>query len=1020
MGTGHGGVAFVSVTLGLCLAPALSLANSPPATPTILEPTGARLVNSADVHLETGPFVDPNPGDEHTCSDWEIFTRVPFEVVWRAECLGGVGRVHTHLGDGFFTNSHNGLRQLLPDTDYTVRVRHRDSSGDDATKFSEWASRDFSTGPASQVFPLELKDVPLAPVPSVKRATGEPYVLPSGLQQVVVRLENGLGDKTLLEVRGGGVRNELNNPSTLTTHEAIKAVVFAGQEGTSMPEIDLELSNEEGAEQRILLPAITLAAQEARAFWVSGNGSTFAAALNDTQPSFVTLARRNLAPWRTAPDFRVSLFATGFQLPVSIAFVPNPGPNGDDPFFYVSELYGIIKVVSRDGTVSDFATGLLNFNPTGNFPGSGEVGLAGLCVDPANGDVYASVVYSRDGNDTSPMYGAVERFTSTDGGRTSATRTRIFSTAPDENGPSHQISNVSIGPDQRLYVHVGDGFDITAGQDLTDSRGKILRMTFSGQPATDNPFYDAGDGITAHDYVYSYGMRNPFGGGWRVSDQSHYFVENGPGRDRLARAVAGRNFGFDGTDASMGIFAAYDWLPSVAPVNIAFLNPEIFANSGFPAGYAGRAYVTQSGATWGSGPSSGGEKILTEFTINDAGQVLSGPREVAGYNGVGKSSCSALAAGPDGLYFADLYAELSLDNPIARGASILRLAYRQPDDCNANGIPDAQDIAGGTSQDCNANLLPDECDIERLFSVDCNANGTPDECDVTAAITESFNDAPGPEFTFSPNSGLVNVGGGNRAVRLAQNSPNGEGAFYRAPISAQVIDRVHLAFDWRMSGNLQGQGMLFAILDAIAHPDSWGFDEGGPFGGVVGVRFNPGDPDAPAQRIELVRDRVAFKSATAPFDLDDGVWRRAEVSLSTAGLSMRVQTDLADPNSWITLFKLVPVPGFEPQERRFGWGARQPGGNGSHEIDNVTFWLSQGDDTDRDYVPNSCECNSIDFNRDGIFPDLQDAIDFFGVYGGGDCPSATGCDDVDFNRDGVFPDQADLQDFLDAFAGAPC
>jgi M6 family metalloprotease-like protein len=44
-------------------------------------------------------------------------------------------------------------------------------------------------------------------------------------------------------------------------------------------------------------------------------------------------------------------------------------------------------------------------------------------------------------------------------------------------------------------------------------------------------------------------------------------------------------------------------------------------------------------------------------------------------------------------------------------------------DCNSNGIDDAQDIAGGTSQDCNDNGVPDECDA------DCNANGTPDECE---------------------------------------------------------------------------------------------------------------------------------------------------------------------------------------------------------------------------------------------------------------------------------------------------
>lgn len=59
-----------------------------------------------------------------------------------------------------------------------------------------------------------------------------------------------------------------------------------------------------------------------------------------------------------------------------------------------------------------------------------------------------------------------------------------------------------------------------------------------------------------------------------------------------------------------------------------------------------------------------------------------------------------------------------------------------PVDCNQNGIPDACDIANGTSQDCQPNGIPDECDIDAtdpdgdgLVSPDCNFNGVPDECD---------------------------------------------------------------------------------------------------------------------------------------------------------------------------------------------------------------------------------------------------------------------------------------------------
>lgn len=49
-------------------------------------------------------------------------------------------------------------------------------------------------------------------------------------------------------------------------------------------------------------------------------------------------------------------------------------------------------------------------------------------------------------------------------------------------------------------------------------------------------------------------------------------------------------------------------------------------------------------------------------------------------------------------------------------------------DCNANGIPDLDDVASGTSPDCNGNGVPDECEE------DCNLNGVPDGCDIAGGL----------------------------------------------------------------------------------------------------------------------------------------------------------------------------------------------------------------------------------------------------------------------------------------------
>ena len=69
-----------------------------------------------------------------------------------------------------------------------------------------------------------------------------------------------------------------------------------------------------------------------------------------------------------------------YRLPVNIAFVPDPGPNPDDPLYFVTELYGSIQVVTRAGMRHQFATGLLDYNPQGPISGSGEQGLTGIAV----------------------------------------------------------------------------------------------------------------------------------------------------------------------------------------------------------------------------------------------------------------------------------------------------------------------------------------------------------------------------------------------------------------------------------------------------------------------------------------------------------------------------------------------------------------------------------------------------------------------------------------------------------------
>ncbi|MCI0332779.1 MAG: PQQ-dependent sugar dehydrogenase [Planctomycetes bacterium] len=605
--------------------------------------------------------------------------------------------------------------------EYELRVRYRDDAG----AVSSYATRRFHVGAASTVFPMELSDVRDVPSPEWLNAVGGNIVLPSSEpNQSELRLEAAAGN-LLLSIAAGGSPHVITNPSPLADHADLRVVVQAGSSGLSLGPSELTFQDDRAQEHTVYLPAINLAANQRLDLWVASEGSTYYGSAAQTEPDFSDLARRaDLAvPFLAMqPGFVVEAVADGLQLPTNIAFVPNPGPDPDDPLFYVTELYGTIKVVTNDFTVSDYATGLLNFNPTGAFPGSGEQGLTGIAVDPVTGDVFATRVTATNPADPNSVHHPqVLRFLSNDGGRTAAGPPTVIRNMVGENqGQSHQISNVTLGPDGKLYVHMGDGFDYTTAQNLDSYRGKVLRMNLDGSAPSDNPFYSAANGINARDYVYAFGLRNPFGGAWRAADGKHYQVENGPSVDRFSQINRGVNYGWNNTDASMTINAIYNWNPAHAPVNISFVQPATFGGSEFPASMQDLAFVSESGPTYATGPQTRGKRIV-QFALNTSGGLVSGPTTLVEYVGIGKGTVVGLAAGPDGLYFTELYKDLDAVTPIDAGARVFRVRYANPlaGDYDINGIVDQNDYGVWT----------DNFGSQILGAADGNRNGTVDAAD---------------------------------------------------------------------------------------------------------------------------------------------------------------------------------------------------------------------------------------------------------------------------------------------------
>jgi hypothetical protein len=646
-----------------------------PNLPVILEPSAeGQVINFFDVHMVTAPFVPSQPGESHLCSDWQIGSLPSAEIVWKVSCATGGSAVHIHLGDGEFSGSLTGAHQLDADRDHLVRVRFQVRTPSGASETSAWAERRFRTSAASQILPLLQSDAARIPAPSWTDDTRAPIVLPAD-GSVRLRLE-AVGAGTLLEFSGSDLGpNICFNPEALSSHGPVRVSVrSSGGGAVFLPASRLHFADASGADRAIFLPRIVVPAGKTVFFWIAENGGSFKADSLASVPSFDFLARQPPVPWTARqPGFDVVPVATGFQLPVNIAFVPSPGPAAEDPLFYVSELYGGIKVVTRSGEVRDYARDLLNFDPEASFPGIGERGVTGLVVEPGTGDLFVGLVYE-DPPGSGTHYPAVIRLHSDDGGRTVSSRTTVLEMTSDPVGASHQISNLSIGPDGKLYVHIGDGFDLVASQSLASFRGKILRLDLDGSAPPDNPFYDSTDGFGAADYVLAYGLRNPFGGAWRAADGFLYFVENGPLVDRLARVVAGTNYLWDGSDLSMFNFATYNWTAANSPVNIAFVQPQTFGGSGFPSTRMGRAYVTESGPTYALGPQATGKRI-SEFAFDAQGNRTAGPLPLVEYNGAGRASVAGLAAGPDGLYFSDLYKDVDALLPYERGASIFRVRW---------------------------------------------------------------------------------------------------------------------------------------------------------------------------------------------------------------------------------------------------------------------------------------------------------------------------------------------------------
>ncbi len=224
---------------------------------------------------------------------------------------------------------------------------------------------------------------------------------------------------------------------------------------------------------------------------------------------------------------------------------------------FVVQQNGLIRcfVKTPDPAPGDVSTFL---DISGRVLNSGEQGLLGLAFDPdyaTNGVFY--VYYSWNG--TNPGTSRVSRFTNdnpADNSVDPATEEIILAVAQPYT--NHNGGMIAFGPDQYLYIGLGDGGSggdpLNSGQNTTTLLGSILRIDVRSTPdpgldykiPPDNPFYVIGPaGTSTRKEIYAYGLRNP----WRFSFdmQNDYLLAGDVGQnayEEIDAIESGNNYGW--------------------------------------------------------------------------------------------------------------------------------------------------------------------------------------------------------------------------------------------------------------------------------------------------------------------------------------------------------------------------------------------------------------------------------------------------------------------------------------------
>jgi aldose sugar dehydrogenase len=269
----------------------------------------------------------------------------------------------------------------------------------------------------------------------------------------------------------------------------------------------------------------------------------------------------------TAGTINVETVATGLAHPWGLAFLP-------DGRMLVTERSGTLRLVSKDGKLSEPLSGVPE------VVAEGQGGLLDVAIDPdfkSNGLVY--LTYSEPGEG-----GALTAVARGQLGNSGLENVEvIFRQEPKINGNLHFGSRLAFAPDGTLFVTLGERFQFTPAQDLSNDLGKIVRINPDGSIPKDHPFVGRQDACPE---IWSYGHRNPQGAAIHPETGKLWETEFGPrGGDEVNVPQAAANYGwpvvswgkhYDGREIPKPpthpefADAIYHWNPVISPSGITF------------------------------------------------------------------------------------------------------------------------------------------------------------------------------------------------------------------------------------------------------------------------------------------------------------------------------------------------------------------------------------------------------------------------------------------------------------------